>query len=72
MRQRDETYRRLQAEIAGEKAASLGRAGERLEAALGEVAAAAMRLHAAVDNQKRMVLAEAYQQARGTMPSRRA
>ncbi|MGH7332195.1 MAG: hypothetical protein ACREKS_05480 [Candidatus Rokuibacteriota bacterium] len=64
MRRRDETHRRLQAEIAGEKAAALGRAGEQLEAALREVAACATRLHAALDPAERGNHAEAYQHAR--------
>ena len=37
---RGEGIRRIQEEIAGEKAAALGRAGERLEQALAEVRAA--------------------------------
>lgn len=64
MRRRDQTYHRLQAEIAGEKAASLGRAGEQLEAALRAVAACATRLRAAVDAAERVNHAEAYRLAR--------
>ena len=41
-----ETHRRINAEIAQEKAAALGRAGERLEAALAHVASVGRRLAA--------------------------
>jgi hypothetical protein len=64
MRRREDTHRRLQAEIAGEKAAALGRAGEQLEVALREVATCATRLLAARDPAERVNHAEAYQHAR--------
>ena len=64
MRSRDETHRRIQAEIAAEKAAALGRAGEQLEAALHEVDACAIRLRSALDPDERASHAEAYQHAR--------
>jgi hypothetical protein len=48
-RGRDEAVRRVEAEIVREKAEVLGRAGERLERALGEVRDAARRLEAARD-----------------------
>ena len=64
MRSRDETHRRIQAEIAAEKAAALGRAGEQLEAALHEVDACARRLRSALDPNERANHAEAYQHAR--------
>ncbi len=46
---RGEALRRIEKEIAGEKAAALGRAGERLEQALQETREAADRLLAARD-----------------------
>jgi hypothetical protein len=62
--QRTETHRRIQAEIAGEKAAALGRAGERLEAALREVQGWARRVHETRDAAERAGLGVAYEQAR--------
>ena len=62
--QRGEGLRRIEKEIAGEKAAALGRAGERLEHTLGEARAAAARLLAARDDGDRERLAEAYTTAR--------
>jgi hypothetical protein len=64
MSRRVETFRRIQAEIAGEKAAALGRAGERLEAAMREVAAWAQRVRDATASAERAGLAPAYEQAR--------
>jgi hypothetical protein len=61
---RAETLRRIQAEIAGEKAAALGRAGERLEAALREVTAYAQRIREAPDAAARARLGAAYEEAR--------
>ena len=61
---RTETFRRLQAEIAGEKAAALGRAGERLEAALREVTTCIQRVRDTPDAAERADLATAYEQAR--------
>jgi hypothetical protein len=57
---RGEGLRRLEKDIAGEKAAALGRAGERLEQALAEVSDAAARLLAAATEAERARLAEAY------------
>jgi hypothetical protein len=54
----------LQREIAGEKAAALGRAGERLEAALREAAGIARRLEGATDPAERPRLGDVYEQAR--------
>jgi hypothetical protein len=64
MSRRAEAFRRIQAEIAGEKAAALGRAGERLEAAMREVAAWAQRVRAAGAADERTRLAASYEQAR--------
>lgn len=61
---RAETFRRIQAEIAGEKAAALGRAGERLEAAMREVTVWARRVLEAPAGPERSGLAAAYEQAR--------
>ena len=57
---RGEALRRTEQEIAAEKAAALGRAGERLEQALAEVRQAAERLLDASDPEERHRLAEAY------------
>ena len=57
---RGEGLRRTEQEIAAEKAAALGRAGERLEQALGEAQQAATRLLEAEDPDERDRLAEAY------------
>ncbi len=48
-----EAHRRIQAEIAQEKAAALGRAGERLEAALEVVATLGRRLDVTRDAEAR-------------------
>lgn len=64
MSRRAETFRRLQTEIAGEKAAALGRAGERLEAAMREVTVWAERVREAPAGTQRSGLAMAYEQAR--------
>ena len=61
---RGEGLRRIDKEIAGEKAATLGRAGERLEQAMEDVRAAAEHLLAARDDQERLRLGEAYTAAR--------
>ena len=50
--QRGEGLRRIEQEIAGEKAATLGRAGERLEEILSEVRDAAERLLTASDDER--------------------
>jgi hypothetical protein len=61
--QRGEGFRRIEKEIAGEKAAALGRAGERLETMLGDVRVAAASLLAARDDDRER-LADAYASAR--------
>ena len=61
---RGEGLRRLDKEIAGEKAATLGRAGERLEQAIQEAHAVAARLLAAKDEAERARLAHEYTAAR--------
>jgi hypothetical protein len=62
---RGEGLRRTEEEIAQEKAAALGRAGERLEAALAEARNAAAKLLAACDAAERERLAGEYCIARG-------
>jgi hypothetical protein len=57
---RGEALRRTEQEIAAEKAAALGRAGERLEQALAEARQAAERLLDAGDQEESDRLAEAY------------
>lgn len=61
---RGEGLRRIEKEIAGEKAAALGRAGERLEQALRETRDAADRLLAARDGVERDRRSEEYVLAR--------
>ena len=56
--------RRINAEIAQEKAAALGRAGERLEAALEHATALGRRLAAAADPAERARLLGEYDSAR--------
>lgn len=63
MRPRGEGFRRVEKEIAGEKAAALGRAGERLEAALSDLRAVAV-LAATADETRRAELRDAYRAAR--------
>jgi hypothetical protein len=60
---RGESLRRTEREIAAEKAAALGRAGERLEQALADVAAAARRLDIAREPLERARLRQAYARA---------
>ena len=60
---RGEGVRQVEREIVGEKAAALGRAGERLERALVEARAAAERVRAA-DETERPRAADAYAAAR--------
>jgi hypothetical protein len=60
---RAETFRRIEAEIAREKAAALGRAGERLEEALREARSIAVRLASATDADRER-LAARYRRAR--------
>jgi hypothetical protein len=61
---RGEGHRRIEKEIAGEKAAALGRAGERLEQSLREVRDAAERLLSAGDADERERRMEEYRSAR--------
>ena len=61
---RREGMRRLEREIAGEKAAALGRVGERLERALIEARSVAARLRVAKDPTERSRLAADYAAAR--------
>jgi hypothetical protein len=56
-------HQRIAKEILGEKAAALGRAGERLEEALGEAAAIAARVRHATGSDRRALLG-AYRAAR--------
>ena len=59
-----DAHRRINAEIAQEKAATLGRAGERLEAALEHVTSLGRRLDAAADPVERAGLLGEYESAR--------
>jgi len=59
-----EAHRCIQAEIAQEKAAALGRAGERLEAALEVVARLGRRLDVTRDAEARARLLGEYEDAR--------
>lgn len=59
-----QTHERIRAEIAGEKAVALGRAGARLEAALETVAALARRIAASADPEARGRLLGDYAGAR--------
>jgi hypothetical protein len=59
-----EAHRRIQAEIAQEKAAALGRAGERLEAALEVLATVGRRLDVTRDAEARARLVGEYEDAR--------
>jgi hypothetical protein len=59
-----ESNRRINAEIAQEKAAALGRAGERLEQALALVAALGWLLEAATDDVEQTRLRADYERAR--------
>jgi len=58
-----ETHARIVREIVKEKAVTLGRAGERLEVALAEVAAVARAWRAAGDAAERQRLTAAYDRA---------
>lgn len=64
MRRAREVHERIKAELAQEKAAALGRAGERLEAALAIVAAIATRIDANADPAERERLLGDYEAAR--------
>jgi hypothetical protein len=59
-----EGLERVDREILGEKAATLGRAGERLEQALAELSSAAAALDAAIEPATRQRLAADYEAAR--------
>jgi hypothetical protein len=61
---RQEGFERLQEEIVREKAAALGRAGERLEAALADAAALGQALDAARDPERRAAILRDYERAR--------
>lgn len=61
---RQESLRRTEEEIVREKAATLGRAGERLDAALAEVAALGQALDAERDPARRPRLLREYEAAR--------
>jgi hypothetical protein len=61
---RREGFERLEREIVGEKAAALGRAGERLEAALAEAQALAQALDAETEPARRADLLQRYESAR--------
>lgn len=58
-----EGLRRVEREIIGEKAAALGRAGERLEAALAELSRVARALADSADETRRSELRAAYRAA---------
>jgi hypothetical protein len=64
MNRGQETHRRINAEIAQEKAVALGRAGERLEEALAHVGMIARRLDAAPDGEAETRLLGEYEAAR--------
>jgi hypothetical protein len=62
--QREEALQRTEKEIIVEKAATLGRAGERLEAAIGLVAELRRAFESAVDAAARGCALASYRQAR--------
>ena len=64
MSRKGEGFQRVEKEILGEKAAALGRAGERLEAALAELRAVTAQLTNAGDDTRREALRGAYRAAR--------
>lgn len=61
---RGEGFERLQQEIVKEKAAALGRAGERLEAALDEARALALAVDSEADPERRAARLREYEAAR--------
>lgn len=61
---RGEGFERLEQEIVKEKAAALGRAGERLEAALDEARALALAVDAETDPERRAARVREYEAAR--------
>ncbi|HEV8640043.1 MAG TPA: hypothetical protein VGV13_02980 [Methylomirabilota bacterium] len=71
MSARGEGLRRIEKDIVAEKAATLGRAGERLEQALAEVTELGARLAAATDPQERARLGPEYERARARAASAR-
>ena len=71
MSRRHETHRRINAEIVHEKAAALGRAGERLEEALADVVTLGRRLDAATDPEAE-ARSSATTRPRGPAPPRAA
>lgn len=62
---RAETHRRVEEEIRREKAAALGRAGERLDQAIRDTEEIRRRLDAATDPAERARLFDRYEVARG-------
>jgi hypothetical protein len=62
-RGRSDGVERTEQEILAEKASALGRAGERLEEALAEVARLAAALEAVTDTQERRRLTAEYEEA---------
>lgn len=64
MNQREEALQRTEKEIIAEKAATLGRAGERLEAALGLVAELRQAVESATDPAAHAWVLAGYRQAR--------
>ena len=64
MSRREESHRRINAELAQEKAAALGRAGERLEAALAHASELANRLDLAASLEEHTRLLGEYENAR--------
>lgn len=65
MSQREEALQRTEKEILAEKAATLGRAGERLEAALALVAERRQALARVIDGAARAVALASYREAIG-------
>ncbi len=61
---RGEGFERLEQEIVKEKAAALGRAGERLEAALDEARTLALAVDAETDPERRAARVREYETAR--------
>ncbi|HZP36472.1 MAG TPA: hypothetical protein VFE48_08275 [Methylomirabilota bacterium] len=64
MSQREEALRRTEKEILAEKAATLGRAGERLEAALALAARLRLAVESARDGAAREIALAEYREAR--------
>ncbi len=62
---RADAHRRVEEDIRREKAAALGRAGERLDEALRETGELGRRLHATTDPDERARLFDQYELARG-------